>query len=167
MDAEWCGKPLREQIEPSLHAYVRSSEARGQRLVMVRSAADIPWHLHLAASCLGARVCEDLLVPLLHFQEMVGFNIAFTQPFAEQHKEVVAVARSASLRTPYYPGRAPHIRVHRRKRFLQELAKVSKKEAASRWSLIYAAGDDVTSEEAACARLFPEFLRWNCAFVKA
>ena len=87
MDEDCGGRPLRDRFEASLHAFVRANLALQRRVILVRNASDIPCHLRLAASLVGARVQETLLTPLLQFQRVEGMHLAFTKNFATHRQQ--------------------------------------------------------------------------------
>ena len=106
LEEDCGGKPLKGLLERDLHTFVRTNEALERRMILVRNAAEMPWPLRLAASFVGARVQEQILTPLLHFQRLEGMHIAFTKNFATHPQQVVVVARNASERNPLV-GRPP------------------------------------------------------------
>ena len=64
-----------------------------RRLILVRDASNIPAHIHLAACILNSRVQEKLMTPMLQCSLDAPLVLAFTPNFAQQHKDVVGVAK--------------------------------------------------------------------------
>ena len=131
----------------------------------MRNAADVPWHLQFAAALVGGRLQEQLLRPLLRFQELSGVHLAFAKN-AAQHPEVVAAARSASRRLPG-AGRPPCVAIHRPGKLFHQRAQCGKRVAAKKWRILYMSQNveelsGLTPDQAASSRSFHELVRDCC-----
>ena len=89
LEQVYNGKSLREFLwNKSLKAFVKSTEGQLRRMILVCSVETIPPTLHLAAAVVGARLQEDVRVPLLRFAPLRGLAVAFAKDF-ETHKSCI------------------------------------------------------------------------------
>ena len=87
--------------------------------MLVRSVHAIPPHLHLVAAVVGARLQEDVRVPLLRFAPLRGLVVAFTQESERRNHALVGVVKAAG-KSGRRPGEPPAIRHVVLKKFFLE-----------------------------------------------
>lgn len=98
MDRTVGGKAFREYVCDDARQFVRSGQDVDRRVVLVRSMADIPWHVQLVACLTRARLQEKVFIPLVRCSLRSPIVVTWTRGFAVKRPLVVGVFRAAAHR---------------------------------------------------------------------
>ena len=154
------GRPFKEMVASNLDDYVLRSNALGRRIILVSSVDAIPWHIKMAAAIVRARVQERIFVPLLTFSLRHPLFIAFSEAFAQKHKQLVGVLRRATKRKVEDTVRFPQIQLLRGRAFWTFVGKCSKKGDLQQCHYLYEDRHELeafSKEQLDRAKTFDEF----------